>query len=172
MFDRLVDLFVQFLHLFRFWSVIDCYQRGVVLRLGRHHRDLEPGLHWIWPFGIEHVFAANVVTNTTNLGVQSLTTRDGHSISVSSLLTWRVLEPAKFLLEVEGGQEAISDLCYGAVADVVKAATWAEVSEPKFADQCATRLRRRASRYGLEIERLQFSDLTKCRSLRLWAGVH
>lgn len=170
MLDRLVDLLVQCLSLFKAWDIVDCYQRAVVLRFGKYHRDLEPGFHWKWPFGVETVLHANVVTNTSNLGVQSLTTRDGHSVSISGLLTWKVVDPAKFLLEVEGGQEAITDLTYGAIADCVKASTWAEVSEPVFADKCATKLRRRASRYGLEVERLQFSDLIKARALRLWAG--
>lgn len=172
MLDRLIDVLVQCFHFLIPWSVVDCYQKAVVLRFGRHHRTLEPGFHWVWPLGVEHVLHANVVTNTSNLGVQSLTTKDGYSISISGLLTWRVVDPAKFLLEVEGGQEAISDLAYGAIADSVKASTWAEVSEQKFADGCATKLRRRASKYGLEIDRLQFSDLTKCRALRLWAGAH
>ena len=172
MFDRLVDLLVQCISLFKAWEVVACYQAGVVLRFGKHNRNLGPGIHWIWPMGIEHVFVAHTVTNTTNLGVQSLTTKDGHSISISGLLTWKIVDAPKFLLEVEGGQEAIADLTFGAVADQVQSSTWAQVSEAEFPARVATKLRRRAGRYGIEIERLQFSDLTRCRSLRLWNAAH
>lgn len=168
MFDRLVDLVIQCIGLFKPWEVVACYESGVVLRFGRHHRTLGAGFHWVWPLGIEHVFTANIVTNTTNLGVQSLTTKDGHSISISGLLTWKIIDAPKFLLEVEGGGEAIADLTFGAVADLVQSHTWEQVSEPEFPARVATKLRRRAGRYGIEIERLQFSDLTRCRSLRLW----
>jgi membrane protease subunit HflK len=172
MFDRLVEFLLQCLGLFKAWEIVDCYQKGVVLRFGRHVRNVGPGFHWVWPFGVERVLHANIVPNTTNLGVQSLTTKDGHQVVISGLLTWRVADPTKFLLEVEGGQDAVADITFCSIADSVQGSTWEQVSDPDFPAKTATKLRRRAGRYGIEIDRLQFSDLSKCRSLRLWNAAH
>ena len=49
MFEKLIDLLVGAWHRLCPLEIIEAYNRGVVLRFGRYHRTLEPGLHWKWP---------------------------------------------------------------------------------------------------------------------------
>jgi hypothetical protein len=166
MLDRLIDLLHATIKNFQFWVVILAYEKGVLLRLGKFHRELGPGLHWVRPFHIDHVLVDNVVTRTLHLGAQSLTTKDGKSIVVSAIVTLSIVDVKKALLEVESVEHAMQDACYAPIARHVDDCTW-EMLHKEDAFEGLTKLcRRQAKRYGLEIERVQLADLAICRTYR------
>jgi regulator of protease activity HflC (stomatin/prohibitin superfamily) len=145
-----------------------------VLRYGRYHRTLEPGFHWLVPFGVEKVLQDNLIVTTSNLGPQSLTTLDGVSVVVSGVVTWKVdgFEGLKTLmLEVEAHEDVMFDTAYGIIAAKVAAANFAELSTEDFANTMSIAVRRKSKRYGIEVQQVQFSDIAKCRSIRIW-GQH
>lgn len=167
MFDKLVDLIINFIHLFQFWTVIREFEGGIILRLGKFHRLTGPGFHWRWPFNIEECFYAHTNMLTRIVGPQSLTTRDDVSIIVSVVITERIEDIKKFLLECTHGHSVIEDATYGAVATVVHSLTWIELVNNDVAHQLEILVRRQARKYGVEIIQLQLVDLTKSKSLRL-----
>jgi regulator of protease activity HflC (stomatin/prohibitin superfamily) len=168
MFDKLVDLVVNFIHLFFFCFTTASYERGVVLRFGLKHRDISPGFHWIWPFHIEQYYSCSIAVETATVGPQSLTTKDDKSIVVSTIITFEVADSTKFLLEVEGGHQVIEDSAYGAVADFVMKRTWNQLREIEDINNDLSKLvRRKASKYGVNIISAQLCDFTASKSLRL-----
>jgi regulator of protease activity HflC (stomatin/prohibitin superfamily) len=166
--DRLVDVLLSFIELFQCWTVIDQYERGVVLRFGKHVRTLQPGFHPVWPMGIEQVLVDNVVPTTTNLSSQSLTTLDGKHVVLSGVVTWSIRHIEKVVLEVEGADEVLADSCYGYIGVMVAASTWEQVRDPVFVEEVTREIRKRAFAYGIEVHRVAFQDMTLCRSVRLW----
>jgi regulator of protease activity HflC (stomatin/prohibitin superfamily) len=165
--DRLVELLREFGEALLPFTVVHAYERALVLRFGILNRVLAPGFHWRWPLA-EHVLSHSVVPNTSNLAPQSLTTADGRSVVLSLVLTWRVCDIAKFLLEVEGADEAIADIAYGASSRYTTATTWDVLVSDAPEEQLLKAIRKRAFRWGVEAIAVQFSDLTACRSIRLW----
>lgn len=173
MFDRLVDFLIQFLDLFRFFVVIPSYGDGVVLRFGKFHRLTHPGFHFIWPFKIEEVLSTNVVTETMPVGPQSLTTKDGVSIVISTVVTFRKTDVKTFLLEIEGAGQVIEDATYGIVAQFVMGHSWDELREGMdMANELTKAVRRQAKKYGVDIITVQISDFTRSRSYRLMQPMH
>jgi regulator of protease activity HflC (stomatin/prohibitin superfamily) len=168
MLDRLIDLLVGSLRMFQFWVVVDEYERAIVLRLGKFRRVLEPGFHWVIPFHIDRVIHDNVVPRTVDLGPQSLTTSDGKLVVVSAIVTARIDDVQKATLNVESVSHALRDSCVAEVAGVVSSRTWEQLLE---ADALEADLRKacqkRATKWGIEIIRAQFSSMTPCRSIRL-----
>lgn len=140
----------------------------MVLRFGKFQRKLEPGLHWIYPFGIDRVLEDNVVPTTRGLSPQSLVTSDGHSVTVAVLVTFQTSDVKKLLLEIEGAESVMIDATYGIVAAEVGKTPWDDLRTEAFAERVTKNVRRRAFRYGIEVLQVQFSDIAKCRSHRLW----
>lgn len=167
MFDRLVDIVLGFVDKFACMTIISDYQQGLVLRFGRFNRILDPGLHFLWPL-VEDVLNDNVVPRTYNLVAQSLTTRDGKSVVVSGVVTARINDIRKALLEVEGVDDAIKDASVAEVAQAVVGATWPELADPGFCDVLTAACRKRAWRWGIDIMRVQLSDVSVSRSIRLF----
>lgn len=167
MFDKLIDVLINFVDLFKFFVVIRVFEGGVVLRFGKFHRMAPPGLRWKWPFNIEEVFYANIVATTRVIGPQSLTTRDGYAVIVSSVITYEVEDVKKFLLEVSHGHAALEDSTYAVVADMVMSSNWEELMSVDLARKMEIAVRRQAKKWGVNVRQLQLADFTRSTSLRL-----
>jgi regulator of protease activity HflC (stomatin/prohibitin superfamily) len=167
MFDKLVDLIVQFIELFRFWCVLLEYEGGVMFRLGRFHRMLPPGFHWMFPFNIETMNYTDTNMYTRVVGPQSLTTRDDVSLIVTVVITAQVEDVKKFIIDCVHGHSIIEDATYGAVATLLHSMSWPQIMESDIARALEIIVRRQAKKYGVNILQLQLVDLTRSKSLRL-----
>jgi regulator of protease activity HflC (stomatin/prohibitin superfamily) len=168
MFDKLIDLIINFITLFQFWTVLEPYQRGVRIRLGRWVVELGPGLHFVIPLRVDNCIVENVVIETMRLKPQSLTTRDGKSIVVSSVVTFTIEDIRKFLLEVEGRNTIIEDSGYGATSNFVMHRSWSELNAMEdVGNELAKVVRRQCKRYGVNVLTVQVVDFIQCRSIRL-----
>lgn len=86
MLDRLIDLLVSFLDLFRFWIVVEPYEQLVVTRLGPVHRVLKSsGFYWKLPFNINRETGGIVVPTTNDMPIQCFTLKDGTTVAVGPL---------------------------------------------------------------------------------------
>ena len=167
MFDKLVDLIKQFGRLFLFWYIVDPYEAGVVLRFGNFHRMTKPGLNWIWPFVIERVLTANVAVHTLVVGPQSLMTKDGKQIVITTVITCTVEEAKAFILQVNGGMTALDDAATGVVSKLIMGNTLEGLLGMDISNELTKDIRRFAKPWGVGVNRVQLSDFTVMRSLRL-----
>jgi len=91
--------------------VIDQYQRGVILTLGKYTGTRQPGLTWIFNFlGIQRMFKIDIRTKVTDVPDQEAITRDNVSVKINAVLYYRIADAAKAKLEVEDYNYAISQL--------------------------------------------------------------
>ena len=171
MLERLVEFFQSILSLFQFWTVVDQYENGIVLRLGKFYRELDPGFHWVIPLGVDRVLCENVALETKNLGTQSLTTKDGQFVIVGVVLSYRIKDVKKFLLEVEDADSVLKDSTYGVVGEYVASSTWEEISKLETQTEIHQEIRKKAFRWGIEVVTLQFSDISKSKTIRLITGL-
>ncbi len=177
MLDKVVDLLLNFLQIFQFWVVLDEYEEGVVLTLGRprKHRffglwgscEIGPGFHWKWPLCVDNVMYANVVPTTTKLGTQSLTTKDGVGIVVSGVVTWQIKNTKRMLLEVNEPIEALCDCSYSAIAKCIEHSTWEEICLDEFSDKLTRAVRSKALFWGIKVSDVTLADKVRTPSIRL-----
>lgn len=167
MFDRFLQLLVDSLEWFLPFKVVDAYEEGVVLRFGVFHRHLSPGFHWVVPLGVERVITDEVVTRVVNLNSQSLTTSDGVPVVVGGAVTMSIHNIKKALLNVRTVQQAVADSCCGVIGREVSGADWDQLTKSEFAFNLSGQCREYAKKYGITIERVQLTDLSKMRALSL-----
>jgi regulator of protease activity HflC (stomatin/prohibitin superfamily) len=166
MFDKLIDVLVGWFEVLRFATVVADYERTVQLRWGRYRATLEPGLHWILPLA-DSILSCYTVPNTMRMHDQSLRTKDGMDLAVAGIITYCVSDPRVFLLKIEGGEQAIGDCAYGAVAEWVASNDYSVVADPENWSKLESKIRRAAKDYGIDILRFKFSDLARAKALRL-----
>jgi regulator of protease activity HflC (stomatin/prohibitin superfamily) len=167
MFDKLVDVILGFLHLFKFWIVIQPYEQAVQLRLGHYRRILSEGLHWLIPFGVDYCISEHIVPTTHSLGDESVTSQDGKSVGFHAVVTYRVSNIEKATLEVADSDHAVRDATCGEIGRVMRELTWDQMREPDLADKLTVACRKRGWRYGIEIMNVQLAGLALCRSIRI-----
>jgi regulator of protease activity HflC (stomatin/prohibitin superfamily) len=169
-FEKLIDLIVQFLEFFRFVTTIDCYERGVRLRCGEFSAALEPGLHLQIPFFIDRIITENVVPKLHQLPTQSIVTKDDKQIAMGAVICYSIRSIEKAVLEVESVNHAVNDACQTVILDLILASTWDEVRSETFGDTLTAKCRKRAWKYGIEIESVRFCELALVRTYRTITG--
>jgi regulator of protease activity HflC (stomatin/prohibitin superfamily) len=152
------------------WFVVREYENAIVLVLGRYNRTTKPGLHWKAPF-IAEVLVENVNWDTMDSNFQSLTTKDGMDVVVSSIVKYRVADIRTFIIEVEDARSALSDIVAREIARVVLNTDWNELRTQEVDKEIAIVVRREAKKWGIEIESVTLTNRAKIRTIRLMQGV-
>jgi regulator of protease activity HflC (stomatin/prohibitin superfamily) len=90
-------------------KIVREYERAVVLRLGRLVASRGPGVIYVIPF-FEQMYKIDLRTITLDVPSQDVITRDNVSVKVSAVLYFRVIEPARAIVEVQNFLYATSQL--------------------------------------------------------------
>jgi regulator of protease activity HflC (stomatin/prohibitin superfamily) len=90
-------------------KIVREYERGVILRLGRLVGARGPGVFYVIPF-LEQMYKIDLRTITLDVPSQDVITRDNVSVKVSAVLYFRVIEPARAIVEVQNYLYATSQL--------------------------------------------------------------
>ena len=85
------------------------YERGVVFMLGRFWKVKGPGLVVIIP-GIQQMVRVDLRTVVFDVPSQDVISRDNVSVKVNAVVYFRVIDPAKSILQVEDYLNATSQL--------------------------------------------------------------
>lgn len=173
MLDRLFDFLRDFIGLFKCAVVVDQYEIGLVLRLGKLHKIMEkPGFYWLAPFYIDRAMTDTCVLTARDLPMQSVTLADGTTVAVGPVVSFKTNDAQKFFLEVDNAEAVLRDSARGTIREVLSAMTWDQVADPNGAalDELTKAVRKQAWRFGIEVTQVKLADLSKARTLRLITG--
>lgn len=98
-------------------KVINQYQRGVVLTLGRFSGIRNPGLTIIIPI-FQEMTRIDIRTNTIDIPKQEVITKDNVTVNVDAVVYFRVVDAAKAVLETTNFIYASSQFAQAALRDV------------------------------------------------------
>ena len=99
--------------------IVKEYQRVVVFRLGRLSGVRGPGLVLLIPFWIERIERVSLRTIVDDVTPQDVMTKDNVSVQVNAVLTFRVIDPDKAIIEVEEFGFAISEMAQTTLRSVL-----------------------------------------------------
>lgn len=169
-FDRLMDWLQAGIAHFQFMFVIDPYEEGVVVRLGKYHRTIGPGWHFMIPFGVEEVLKDTVVRTTSYLEVQSITSADYQPVNLNAVIVYKIGNIKRWLLEVDDAETAVQDITYGIITELAEETDWAKIMTPEFMRKVTSRVHQEAVTWGARVEAVKLSDRVQSKSIRLWTG--
>ncbi|MDR0887395.1 MAG: slipin family protein [Candidatus Nomurabacteria bacterium] len=98
-------------------KVINQYERGVVLTLGKYSSMKGPGLRWVLPF-FQRMLKIDVRTTPIDVPKQEVITRDNVTVGVDAIVYFRVIDAAKAMLETTNYVYATSQFAQAALRDV------------------------------------------------------
>jgi len=171
MLDRLIDLILNFLHLFKFWVVIDEFEYGLVFTFGKPTRELKRGIRPVIPLAIEKVYVIRTWYDTVATTVQSLVTKDAKNVSVQGTFKYRLM-PDKiraYIITLGDEGTALSDYIEASVSRVVENSTWDELVEKpeKIRQEVLEEVRKHLNQFGFKFYDFQWTQKTYSRTLRL-----
>jgi regulator of protease activity HflC (stomatin/prohibitin superfamily) len=98
-------------------KVINQYERGVMLTLGRFSGIKNPGLRVIVPI-FQRIIKVDVRTNTIDIPKQEVITKDNVTVNVDAVVYFRVVDAEKAVLETQNFIYASSQFAQAALRDV------------------------------------------------------
>jgi regulator of protease activity HflC (stomatin/prohibitin superfamily) len=105
-------------------KITNQWERRPIKRFGKYIRTLGPGFAWVEPFFtsvIETVDMQDQVDSVyQELGYKDLPTLQTHDnvpISFTVILTWKVVDAARFVLEVQDGHDAVYQRCLTIISE-------------------------------------------------------
>lgn len=98
-------------------KVINQYERGVVLTLGRFTGIRQPGLRVIIPI-FQRMIRVDMRSTPIDVPKQEIITKDNVTAGVDAVVYFRVLDPAKAILETVNYRYATSQFAQAALRDI------------------------------------------------------
>jgi membrane protease subunit HflK len=140
--------------------IIDESERGVVLRFGSYDRTLMPGLNLTLPAPIETVRTVNVEQVRSIENRSRMLTGDENLIDLGYAVQYRVVEPEKFLFQVQEPERSLQEATDSAIREVVGTNNMdfiLEVGRGLIATSAGELLQQIVDRYESGIEVTQFN---------------
>jgi SPFH domain / Band 7 family len=146
------------------WITVLPWQLAVRVRLGKHLKQLGPGIHLKVPFA-DSIFLANTRLRTLTTARQVITTQDQVAITVAMNVAFQIRDPVKLHMTLHAPAETIGDLAMSLASQWVSERVYADVSPAELGDAVAGQLHLEA--YGLEAVRVYVSEFAAVRTYRL-----
>jgi regulator of protease activity HflC (stomatin/prohibitin superfamily) len=99
-------------------KVLNEYERGVMLSLGRFTGVKGPGVIWVWPI-VQQMRKVDLRVIVLNVPKQDVITRDNVSVKVNAVVYFRVVDPGKAVLQVTNPFDATSQVAQTTLRSVL-----------------------------------------------------
>jgi regulator of protease activity HflC (stomatin/prohibitin superfamily) len=99
-------------------KVLNEFERGVMLSLGRFTGVKGPGLIFIWPV-IQRMLKVDLRVIVLNVPKQDVITRDNVSVKVNAVVYFRIVDPGKAILQVSNPYDATSQVAQTTLRSVL-----------------------------------------------------
>lgn len=140
--------------------IINQYERGVVLRLGKYSRTLNPGFRVIIPY-LDKMIKVDVRTTPMDIPKQEVITRDNVTVNVDAVVYARVIDAQKAVLETTNYQYATSTFAQTALRDVTGNFDLDEILSKR--DEISAQIREivdaQTDKWGIDIESVKLQNI-------------
>jgi len=149
-------------------KVIDQWERGIVLRLGRFHRQIGPGLFWVIPLIDRVVRRVDQRVMTTSFLAEKALSRDTVPVNVDAVLFWHVWDSEKATLQVADYRAAVSWAAQTALRDMIGRTVLASLlSEREELDrQLRETIDAKTEPWGITVQSVEVRDVVIPESLQ------
>ena len=140
--------------------VVNQYERGIVLRLGKFHRTINPGLRIIIPY-IDRMIKVDVRTTPMDIPKQEVITKDNVTVNVDAVVYYRVLDPQKAVLETTNYSYATSTFAQTALRDITGNFELDEILSKR--DEISMQIKEivdaQTDKWGIDIENVKLQNI-------------
>ena len=140
----------------------------IIERLGKFHKIADAGLTIIIPF-IDHVRSiVSLKQQTMDVPPQDVITKDNVTITVDTVVFYRILEPAKAVYEIQSLKKGIEYLSITTIRDIVGKMDLDSTftSRDAINNKLRAILDEATDRWGCKIDRVEIKDITPPADIR------
>ncbi|MFD0767531.1 slipin family protein [Bacillus sp. CGMCC 1.60114] len=147
--------------------IVQQYEQGVVLRLGRYTRSIEPGVQFVVPL-IETVQKVDMRIRVENVENQDIITKDSVPVTINAVVYYQVVNAQKALLDVENYRKATSTVAQTILRSNLGAHTMQEMltEQKKLDDLLRKELDKATEPWGIKVTGVEIRSMDLPEGLR------
>lgn len=140
--------------------VVNQYERGVILTLGKYSSTRLPGLNWIFPV-IQQMSKVDMRIITTNIPQQEVITKDNVPVGTNAVVYFRVDSAEKAILDIENFSKAVKEYAQAALRDVIGGIELDTLlaEREKIADEITKIVDKATEAWGVKITDIKIQDI-------------
>ena len=141
-------------------KVVNQYQRGVVLTLGKFTGVRQPGLRVIVPI-FQQMMRVDVRSTPIDVPKQEVITKDNVTAGVDAVVYFRVLDPAKAVLETTNYVYATSQFAQAALRDITGNFELDELlsKREEISEKIKEIVDTQTSQWGIDVENVKIQNI-------------
>ena len=139
----------------------DEHERAIVLRFGKFHKTVGPGLFFLAPFADRIFRIVDMRIRVTDFSAQETLTLDSVTVSVDAICFWLVWDPQKAVLEVENYIDAVALSSKTALRSAVSShdlSTFLERGDI-IEKQIREEVDRKTTEWGITVQHIEITDI-------------
>ncbi len=140
--------------------IVNQYERGIILTLGKYTSTKNPGLNFIIPV-VQRMIRVDIRTKAVDVPDQEVITKDNIPVSVNAVVYYKITDSEKAILEVENFYYAISQLAQTTMRNAVGERSLDELLEKRneIAEKIKIELDKKTDKWGIDVEALELKDV-------------
>ena len=141
-------------------KVINQYERGVVLTLGKFSGIREPGLRYVFPI-IQNLSRVDVRSTPIDVPKQEVITKDNVTVGVDAVVYFRVIDAQKAILETTNYIYATSQFAQAALRDVTGNVDLDDLlaKREEISQQIKTIVDAETDKWGIDVENVKVQNI-------------
>ena len=138
------------------------YESGVLLRLGKYKHNLKQGLNFKIPL-IDEVHTVIRTIDTFHVSAVDITTLDGKQVSVEPIVKFEIVDPRKYIIDVNQAGDNLHDITRGIIADYLTDCEWDEIKKKTTLTEIKNKLKSECDEIGVKIYKIYFGRIVTTR---------
>ncbi len=140
--------------------IVNQYERGVVLTLGRYTGLREPGLRFVIPV-IQQMTKVDVRSTPIDVPKQEVITKDNVTVGVDAVVYFRVIDAPKAVLETTNYIYATSQFAQAALRDVTGNVDMDELlsKREQISEQIKAIVDAETDKWGIDVENVKVQNI-------------
>ena len=141
-------------------KIINQYERGVVLTLGRFSGIRQPGLRIVIPI-IQRLIRVDIRSTPIDVPKQEVITRDNVTVGVDAVVYFRVIDAPKAVLETTNYIYATSQFAQAALRDVTGNVEMDDLlaKREEISQQIKEIVDRQTDQWGIDVENVKIQNI-------------
>lgn len=150
-----------------FLRQIDQYERGILFTMGRYSRTVEPGWRIVIPL-FQNLKKIDIRTKAVDVPDQEAITRDNIPVHINAVIYYKIIDPAKAVLEIENYYYATSQLAQTTMRNMVGEYTLDQLLQDRHsvADKIKTAVDDMTDDWGIDVLSVELKDVVLPESLK------
>lgn len=158
--SSLVFLFIGFIVILRFIRIIDQYERGIILTLGKYSSTLNPGLNFVVPI-IQRLIKVDIRITTVDIPQQEVITQDNVPVGINAVVYFHVEKVEDAVLKIQNYSYAVSQYAQAALRDVIGGVELDSLlaERQKIAEEIKKLVDEETNAWGINVTAIKIQDI-------------